>query len=61
MTKDEANKFIQSLPYEAVLIYDALWIGPDLLAVTDKLDKLAQDAAAASEAIKQLKIYKPAA
>ena len=60
MTKDEANKFIQSLPYKAALIYDALWT-LDLLAVTDKLDKLAQDAAAASEAIKQLKIYKPAA
>jgi len=29
--------------------------------VTDKLDKLAKDAAAASAVIKQLKIYKPAA
>ena len=61
MTKDEANKFLQNLPYEAVQIYDAIWTGPDLFAVTDKLDKLAKDAAAASAAIKQLKICKPAA
>jgi len=61
MTTNEAKKFLENLPDEAVLIYDTLWSGPSISALTDKLDKLAKDAAAASEAIKSLKIYKSAA
>ena len=61
MTKDEASKFLQDLPYIASDISRMLWSDSTLILCVEKLDQMAQDAAAASAAIKQLKIYKPAA